>query len=271
MDVTIKSRTPNPSEPETIVTEPLIAVLGHPIAGNPSQFALERAFESLHRDWRVISFDVKPDDLPVALSGLHVLGINGILLGAELAAEAAQWFNGQSSRLDCFYRAGTNSNLSDLLASDVQSHWIAEQIEAYFEQLNTDLPLQVCLIGETSLEIEGLICKKRSDARIVRLSDESETFCADAIASSSVFLIGNQKAEANLLDWDDWLVSPESALVIDLTDDDDRLDQLSRSGRSTVTSQQCHAGVLSHCIETWLGERASTEVIQDAIEEYMAV
>ena len=44
-------------------TEPIIAVIGHPIAGNPSQLALERALRAMDLDWRVLSFDVKPDDM----------------------------------------------------------------------------------------------------------------------------------------------------------------------------------------------------------------
>ncbi|TWU34178.1 hypothetical protein Q31b_56490 [Novipirellula aureliae] len=288
MDVTIKSRTPKPSEPETVVTEPLIAVLGHPIAGNPSQFALERAFESLQRDWRVISFDVEPDDLHVALSGLDVLGINGILLGTELAEHAARWFNeqtrestsakqtaeqqvSQSTRIDCFYRAVQETNVATLLATDAQSDWLAEQIEAYFDEHDSGIPPQVCLIGETTLHIGKWMSEKRSDVKIVQLRDESEQFCADSIAGSSVFLIGNQKPDANLLDWDDWLVSPESSLVFDFTDGYDTLDRLLESGRNVVTSQQCYAGVLSKCINQWLGECPPIEVIQDAMEEYMAV
>ena len=52
-------------------TEPIIAVLGHPIAGNPSQFAFESALQSMELDWRVVSFDVSPEDIPAALQGFY--------------------------------------------------------------------------------------------------------------------------------------------------------------------------------------------------------
>ena len=64
-------------------TEPIIAVIGHPIAGNPSQFAVERALQSMDFDWRVLSFDVLPEDVASALEGFAVTGIAGPDGGSE--------------------------------------------------------------------------------------------------------------------------------------------------------------------------------------------
>ena len=34
-------------------TEPILVVIGNPIAGNPMQFAIERSLRALELDWRV--------------------------------------------------------------------------------------------------------------------------------------------------------------------------------------------------------------------------
>lgn len=73
-------------------TEPIIAVVGHPIAGNPSQFALERALRSLDLDWRVVSFDVHPQDVAAALQGFDVTGISGVLIDPSIETEASHWY-----------------------------------------------------------------------------------------------------------------------------------------------------------------------------------
>ena len=72
-------------------TEPVIAVLGHPIAGNATQFALERAFAAMQIDWRVLSFDVAPSKLHLALEGLDVLGVEGVLIDPSLSDAAKLW------------------------------------------------------------------------------------------------------------------------------------------------------------------------------------
>lgn len=72
-------------------TEPLIAVIGHPIAGHPAQFALERAFEHLDLDYRVASFDVAPDRLATAVDGIEVLRFRGAYLDDSVRPALADW------------------------------------------------------------------------------------------------------------------------------------------------------------------------------------
>ncbi len=89
-------------------TEPIIVVIGHPIAGNPSQFALERALRAMKLDWRVLSFDVKPEDVAAALEGFSVTGIAGVLIDPSVAAPASQWYADRTSSdfaiIDCLCR-----------------------------------------------------------------------------------------------------------------------------------------------------------------------
>lgn len=72
-------------------TEPLIAVIGHPIAGHPAQFALEMAFDHLGLEFRVASFSVPPDQLGKALDGLEVLRFRGVYLDDSLRQTATNW------------------------------------------------------------------------------------------------------------------------------------------------------------------------------------
>ena len=57
--------------------ETIVCCLGQPVAGNPTQFMMERAFEKAALDWRYLTLEVSPDDLSVAIKGLRAFGFKG--------------------------------------------------------------------------------------------------------------------------------------------------------------------------------------------------
>lgn len=57
--------------------QPILAMIGHPVAGNPTQYMLEQAFSQLQLDWRYLSLDVSPDDLATAVRGMRAMGFAG--------------------------------------------------------------------------------------------------------------------------------------------------------------------------------------------------
>lgn len=57
--------------------ETIVCCLGQPVAGNPTQFMMERAFEKAALDWRYLTLEVSPDDLSAAIKGLKALGFKG--------------------------------------------------------------------------------------------------------------------------------------------------------------------------------------------------
>ncbi|EMI57202.1 hypothetical protein [Rhodopirellula sallentina] len=54
-------------------TEPIIAVIGYPIAGNPTQFALETGFAAAQIDCRVMSVSLSPGRVAAALAGMDAM------------------------------------------------------------------------------------------------------------------------------------------------------------------------------------------------------
>ncbi|MCS7305634.1 MAG: shikimate dehydrogenase [Thermoguttaceae bacterium] len=57
--------------------QPILALLGCPVAGNPTQFMMERAFAYHGLDWRYISVEVHPEDLADAVRGMRAMGFAG--------------------------------------------------------------------------------------------------------------------------------------------------------------------------------------------------
>jgi shikimate dehydrogenase len=55
----------------------IVCCIGHPVAGNPSQFILERAFAALGLEWRYLTLDVTPEQLADAVRGMRAMGFRG--------------------------------------------------------------------------------------------------------------------------------------------------------------------------------------------------
>jgi len=51
--------------------------LGQPVAGNPTQYMMEKAFAKAGLDWRYLTLEVAPDDLPAAMAGFRAFGFRG--------------------------------------------------------------------------------------------------------------------------------------------------------------------------------------------------
>lgn len=57
--------------------QPILALIGHPVAGNPTQYMVEKVFSQLQMDWRYLSLDVAADDLATAVRGMQAMGFAG--------------------------------------------------------------------------------------------------------------------------------------------------------------------------------------------------
>jgi shikimate dehydrogenase len=55
----------------------IVCCLGQPVAGNPTQFMMERAFAAAGLDWRYLTLEVPPEQLADAVRGIRALGFRG--------------------------------------------------------------------------------------------------------------------------------------------------------------------------------------------------
>lgn len=55
-------------------------LMGEPVAGNPTQYMLEKAFAVAQLDWRFLTFEVSAVDFEGALRGARIFGFRGIML-----------------------------------------------------------------------------------------------------------------------------------------------------------------------------------------------
>lgn len=55
----------------------IVCCMGQPVAGNPTQFMMERAFAAAKLDWRYLTFEVSPEQLGDAVRGMKAMGFRG--------------------------------------------------------------------------------------------------------------------------------------------------------------------------------------------------
>jgi shikimate dehydrogenase len=55
----------------------IVCCIGQPVAGNPTQYMMEKAFVAAGLDWRYLTLEVPPEKLADAVCGLRALGFKG--------------------------------------------------------------------------------------------------------------------------------------------------------------------------------------------------
>src|SRR4029450_6613593 len=55
----------------------VVCCLGHPVAGNPTQYMMEQAFAAAGLDWRYLTCEVPPEALADAMEGPRARGFQG--------------------------------------------------------------------------------------------------------------------------------------------------------------------------------------------------
>jgi shikimate dehydrogenase len=55
----------------------IVCCMGQPVAGNPTQYMMEKAFDAAGLDWRYLTLEVPPDQLSDAMCGLRAMGFKG--------------------------------------------------------------------------------------------------------------------------------------------------------------------------------------------------
>ena len=51
--------------------------MGQPVAGNPTQYMMEKAMKAARLDWRYLTFEVPPERLGAAVAGMKAMGFKG--------------------------------------------------------------------------------------------------------------------------------------------------------------------------------------------------
>jgi shikimate dehydrogenase len=93
--------------------------MGKPVAGNPTQFMMERAFEDAGLDWRYLTLEVSPENLEAAVNGMRAMGFKGGNFTIPHKVAVIQHLDGLSEAaelmgaVNCINRDGDNKLIGE--------------------------------------------------------------------------------------------------------------------------------------------------------------
>lgn len=246
--------------------QPTVCVMGYPVAGNPIQFAVERALAEVGEDWRFVSFNVLPEKFDEALRGAIALGFGGIAIADPFRPLARQQLDG----MDSFDAESSSPGWIDSLHRH-QKKWIGtNQLGRSVKQLCDEAidAYQVLLVGESAKV--SAVGEQFPKQQATRLSDLDDDESASHEEQEPKLVIVVDESHAKLADEDqealDVLLN-QAAVIVDLAlersiklpDDCDalRISGLDVTVRSIINS-----------LQDWTGKQVNADTVREAIEEY---
>lgn len=271
-------------------------LIGESVAGNPTHFMIEQAFESADLDWRFLTFEVRRADLAEAVRGLEVLGFRGVKFLPELRPLAIDFVTRLTDRAK---RTKSVSSLireeTDLVGENLAGLAVSMAIEKTSPLAGkravligmgpTSLTLadalaeaqigSLILLGDTLEKVEPLSEELKQlypdlPTEVASWEDDPRFDDADVLISSAQWNRRNDQQIANAIQEQ----AKPKALVADL-----RISPSTNSIVRAALERDCKVvdGIEILAVETWLALRAWTgmplnqTILREAAEEFMAV
>lgn len=269
--------------------EPVIAIIGHPIAGNPTQFALETGFKAAQIDCRVLSIDLPPEKVSTAIAGMDAMNFCGIWVNPSCADTLGAVGPAGSTLLLDFLRHEEATNDSPWTALSMK-HQVWPGLAAELLGRQSHRCGKIWWIDERAdLEAEHLRLEKKSLFDHVQAAGQE---CFSDLTVDDIEIIRNPSGvepgrrsadEDNVIVWArSPNVSPQGALpsqsvILDLNENWDPAYLADWEAIKSEAAGNClrgidvHAACLSKLTMLLFDHRVDPDIFQDAIDEYLAV
>jgi shikimate dehydrogenase len=228
--------------------QPVLALLGFPIGGNPTQFMLERAFAGQRLDWRYLSLDVRPEDLVAAVQGIRALGFRGgNCTGPHKLAIAGQLDRltqhaAMVGAVNCFFR-----DPSGLTGDNTEGRAMLQSLRRKIDPAGKRVVLLGAGAMARAVAVE-LALAKAAQIVVVNRSEPAGRGLVD--------LIGSLQTSASLVVWqDDYAVPAETNVLIHATSIPG--DQPLPLDLNAIASELVVADVAWETPRTWLLDQAA--------------
>lgn len=131
----------------------IIGCFGHPIAGNPTQFILERAFHDAGVDARCLTVDVAPERLAGAIEGMRAMSFRGGVVAVPHNEPVCKLLDDLTATANFLGRADSIFRNEDGLY--VGDHTLGAAIEAMLPASLAGKSAVVCGVGP---EAQSICC-----------------------------------------------------------------------------------------------------------------
>ena len=269
----------------------IVALLGCPAAGNPAQYLFERAIEAAGLDWRFLTLDIAPEKIAAAIEGVAAMGFRGCVVSGPLREAAATLvptltpsatFSGAVNLVD--------RQPSGLVGHMTEGRGLMEALRAHVDPatahvliLGTGVEARAAALELALTHCPQIVICDRDAERAASLVDAVNGLQASpavAIPWASAIDIpaevgvvistlppegGRPAAEftglrSDMVVADVPLVAQPSPLVA----------LASGVGACAIDGLEIHAARMAIDFNTWTGIEPDTEMLREALDEYMS-
>ena len=276
-------------------------LMGDPIAGNPTQYMLEKAFAVADLDWRFLTFEVTAQDFEAALRGARIFDFQGVMLAKPHRGQVQQYIEFKtdaarlSGQINCLERRGKELRghntegqaLRRLVEGDVPLKGVAATILGS-GRLVKSIVAELALAGVGSIEI---VCLEPAQASplVQALRDDPQTAAVEyrvtpwpttgtaSVSDATRLLvhatpIGRNDPEARLPI--DIGRLPAELMVVDAvySPPATRLIRDARKrGLKTIDGLTLLVEQGAIAFEIWTGRKPDREAMREAVEEFLVL
>jgi len=267
--------------------------MGQPVAGNPTQYMMEKAFAAARLDWRYLTLEVAPADLADAVRGIRAMGFRGanftiphkvaVLPLLDSLSEAARLMGA----VNCVVRdeqrlIGENTDGKGFVAS---LRTIVDPAGKRIVVLGAGgaaraIAVELGLAGAASIAIVNrslakaeelsqlLVEKVKIESRAICWEDDYSDEGAEIIVNATSIGLGDAEARVPL----DLSSLAPGALVADVIFNPPRtrlLIEAAERGLATLDGLGMLVNQAVIGFKIWTGVEADAGVMRDALEEFL--
>jgi len=276
--------------------------MGDPVAGNPTQYMLEKAFAVADLDWRFLTFEVSAADFEAALRGARIFDFRGIMLAPPHRGEVHRLLESVtdaarlSGQVNCIEQhnsglRGVNTE-GQALRRLVEGRVALKGLKAVIlgaGRTAKSMAAELALAGTASIE---LVCDKPEQAErlVVALRNDPQTSAVDCrvtpwpprgasitIADDCRLLVnatpvGRNEPHAALPIEIDRL--PAEAVVVDMVYNPPTtrlVRDAAKRNLPTVDGLTLHVEQAAVAFELWTGRKPDRDAMREAVEEFLVL
>jgi shikimate dehydrogenase len=274
----------------------VVCCLGQPVAGNPTQYMMEKAFAAAGLDWRYLTCEVPPDKLDDAMRGIRALGFKGANFTIPHKVAVIPYLDSLSPAATVMGAVNCMNRVDDTLVGENADG------KGFFQSLReacNPAGLNIAILGAggaaRAIAVE-LALGGAAEITVINRSPERGQALADLLREKTSAKATYVPLENN------YSVSPESAVFINATsiglgDAAARVPVAVESLRPdlivadvifnppqtwlirTASDRGCRTidglGMLVNqaviCFEIWTGMKPDAAVMRDALEEFLEI
>ncbi len=269
--------------------QPIACVIGHPIAGNPTQFACERALAAAELDWRFLSLDVTAERLEDAIRGVRAMGFLGVMVGHPHREGVVGLCDGLSEQAAAAQQVDMIACQPDgqLTGHHLKSAAISDAIADAVPEPDARGKVSIAMLGDCPTMRAALrplmqtdryrwwVTEPILDAPHEGLDWREVDRVDDAIDQTTAIIIrGRQGAQPTELPESLLQRLSQPALVIDMAETTST-SPLARyalqQGLLALTRLDLLIMQATRALEIWTGHRPDESVVREAFEEFLEI